>query len=609
MTTYYVSTTGSNSGNGSAASPFLTISKAMWNLSAGDEVVVAPGTYNEMVRISASGTANNYITVRSEVPGAAKIVAPSTQPYGVHIQGDYVKLEGFDISGAKQAGVTANLTHHVIISDNIVHDNKANGISVSRSDFVTVDGNVTYGNAASGPYSGISIYHPENITGDTTTGGFRLVVRNNVSYGNVTQTGAHSDGNGIIMDDFRSTKTPGRDPYLFPSLVENNLVYQNGGKGIQVDWSDYVTVRNNTAWYNNVDPKKSGTWHGELSNMNASHNTWVNNIAVTDKAMSGSNTAIDNTSNVGYLNSDNIWKNNITFNGTAGDDSVRTAGGNAKLSPLDGNLLGVDPKFVNAPNNFKLASDSPAIDGGTTQHGYPALDQLDQPRQGGVDMGAYESGKVTGSGDPTNDPIFGTPGNDLLSGDANADLIYGGEGHDTLYGNGGADTLHGENGNDQLYGGDGDDLLNAGTGNNRVYGGAGNDTMFSLAGGDIMDGGDGDDLLRSGMGKDTLTGGSGADVFTFDAPTDAGKGAKADEIRDFSHGEGDKINLSGIDADTGSTGNQAFHFIGSSAFSGTAGELRYAGGLVAGDVDGDGLADLELTMVGTPSLGAGDFLL
>ena len=134
MTTYYVSTTGSNSGNGSAASPFLTISKAMWNLSAGDEVVVAPGTYNEMVRISASGTANNYITVRSEVPGAAKIVAPSTQPYGVHIQGDYVKLEGFDISGAKQAGVTANLTHHVIISDNIVHDNKANGISGARSE-------------------------------------------------------------------------------------------------------------------------------------------------------------------------------------------------------------------------------------------------------------------------------------------------------------------------------------------------------------------------------------------------------------------------------------------------------------------------------------------
>jgi serralysin len=604
--------TGSNSGDGSAASPYRTISKAMWKLAAGDEVVVGAGTYNEMVRIAASGTAGNYITVRSEIPGAAKIVAPSDKPFGVHIQGDYVKLQGFDISGAQGAGVTANLTHHVIISDNIVHDNKTNGISASRSDFVTIDGNVTYNNASSGPYSGISIFHPENITGDTTTGGYRLIVRNNISYNNLTKTGSHSDGNGIIMDDFRSTKAPARDPYLFPSLVENNLVYQNGGRGIQVNWTDYATVRNNTAWHNNVDPKKIGSWHGELSNMNGSHNTWVNNIAVTDKAISSDNTAIDNTSNVGYVNGDNRWHNNLTFNGTTGDDSVRTTGGNEKLSLTDGNLLGVNPQFLNPPFDFRLGPDSPAIDGGTEQFGYPALDQNDQMRQEEVDMGAYESGKRDddgGGGGDDNLPIYGTDGDDLLYGNAAKDLMYGSEGHDTLYGDGGNDTIYGERGDDHLYGGSGDDLLNASVGNNRVYGEAGNDTLFSLNGGDIMDGGTGNDLIRSGMGKDTLTGGKGADVFTFDAPTDAGKGVKADEIRDFSHAEGDRINLSGIDANGATTGNQAFTFIGATGFSGTAGELRYAGGLVAGDVDGDGLADLELVMVGAPSLVAADFLL
>ncbi|WP_245494953.1 hypothetical protein, partial [Rhizobium ruizarguesonis] len=44
MTTYYVATTSSGGGNGSASSPFHTISEAMAaNLRPGDEVVVKPG--------------------------------------------------------------------------------------------------------------------------------------------------------------------------------------------------------------------------------------------------------------------------------------------------------------------------------------------------------------------------------------------------------------------------------------------------------------------------------------------------------------------------------------------------------------------------------------
>lgn len=606
MTTYYVSVNGSNTGDGSASSPFRTISKAMWKLAPGDDVVVGPGTYNEMVRISANGTADNPVTLRSEIPGAAKIV--SNQTFGVHIQGDYVEVEGFDISGASGAGITANLTHHVRIANNIVHDNQANGISASRSDFVTIEGNVTYGNAASGPYSGISVFHPENVTGDTTTPGFRIIVRNNVSYDNVTKSGAHSDGNGIIMDDFRSTQAPEREPYLFPSLVENNILYNNGGKGIQVDWSDYVTVRNNTAYHNNVDPMKSGTWHGELSNMNASNNTWINNIAVADPSISGSGTAIDNTSNDGYINSNNIWRNNLTFNGTEGDDSVRTAGGNSKLLLEHGNLLGVDPMFVNAPGNFRLDPDSPAIDGATTAYGFPLRDNDGHVRQSGPDMGALESGSKPDVPPPA-PAIRGTDADDFLVGTANADLMYGGAGGDTVYGYGSNDTMYGEDGADRMFGGGGNDLMNGGVGNNRLYGDAGNDTLFTLNGGDILDGGAGDDLLRGGVGKDTLFGGTGADTFVFAVPEDLGNGLKADEIRDFSSLQGDKINLSGIDANTLTTGNQAFTFIGANPFTGVAGQLQYIDGKVAGDLDGDMVADVGLTMVGNPALSAGDFLL
>ena len=72
-------------------------------------------------------------------------------------------------------------------------------------------------------------------------------------------------------------------------------------------------------------------------------------------------------------------------------------------------------------------------------------------------------------------------------------------------------------------------------------------------------------------------------------------------------------------ASTGSTpiptlaGDQAFAFIGSGAFTGTAGELRtFQGGTTTylqGDTNGDGLADFLIRLDGLHTLGGGDFML
>lgn len=569
MTKYYVSVTGNNNNNGSAGAPWRTISKAMWNLEPGDEVIVGSGTYKEFVRISASGKANAYITVRAAHEGGAKIVPPASEDYGVHIQGDYVKLDGFEVSGASVTGITANLTHHVVISNNVVHGSGGHGISVSRSDYVTVSGNVTYGNASDGPFSGISVFHPENLTGDTSHSGFRIVVRDNVSYNNITRTGAHSDGNGIIMDDFRSTQSPERAPYLFRSLVENNLVYGNGGKGIQVDWSDYVSVRNNTAYHNSVDHLNTGTWRAELSNMNSSHNAWVNNIAVAAPSINASNQAIDNTANTGYKNTHNIWQSNLTYNGTAGDDAVRNAGGSATLTVQDGNLLGVNPMLVNPSKSFSLDPNSPAIDNGTRNQGNIAHDLSGKARTGEIDIGAYEVGssKIAGNnyllGNDGGNDLRGYAGNDTLMGLAGTDSLRGGEGNDSLVGDGASDYLEGGKGKDQLVG---------------------------------------------GGARDILVGGLGADRFVFRAVPESSP-TQPDEIRDFSHAEGDKIDLRAIDAHTGAYGDQAFRFIGDGAFSKTPGEVKYHDGVVSGDVNGDKVADFAITIINHPALHAGDFLL
>ena len=395
MSIYYVSTNGNDRGDGSAASPWRTISHAVrQDLDPGDEVVVRPGTYRESVEIGQGGSPSGHVTLRSEVPGEALIRAPSNTWNAISINDDYVIVDGFDVQGAGGGdGIEANDVHHVKVLNNVSHGNGESGIQFNWSEFITIEGNVTYDNASDGWFSGISIYQNRNITGDRSTDGFRTIVRDNVSYDNVTKTGQHTDGNGIIIDDFQSTQTGGHPNYTYPTLVENNLVYNNGGKGIQVVWSDGVTVRGNTAYHNNLDPRNDGTWRGELSNSQSSGNTWVNNIAVADPSRNPDNRAIDDTSYGGYSNDDVVWKNNLTFDGTAGRASVRTDGDNAGPRPADGNLLGVDPRFVKPGSDFDLRADSPAIDAGTRAFGHASRDLDGDARTiGQLDMGAQEHG-------------------------------------------------------------------------------------------------------------------------------------------------------------------------------------------------------------------------
>jgi hypothetical protein len=101
-------------------------------------------------------------------------------------------------------------------------------------------------------------------------------------------------------------------------------------------------------------------------------------------------------------------------------------------------------------------------------------------------------------------------------------------------------------------------------------------------------------------------------MFVFTATTDTGNTtASADSISDFVEGGSDLLDLSDIDADTVAGGDQAFSFIGSSAFSGSAGELRQftsgADTYVAGDVDGDGLSDFIIKLNGSHTLAGTDF--
>jgi Ca2+-binding RTX toxin-like protein len=219
------------------------------------------------------------------------------------------------------------------------------------------------------------------------------------------------------------------------------------------------------------------------------------------------------------------------------------------------------------------------------------------------------SGSFAGTGNTLANTITGGAGADTLDGGTGADTMIGGTGKDTYIvdnagdvvteaASAGTDTVKtglsaytlGSNVENLIYTGGG---TFAGTGNtlaNAITGGAGNDTLIG------------------GTGADKLTGGAGADRFVFSAADLATQ----DEIMDFSHAQADKIDLSAIDANSSASGDQAFAFIGTGAFTGVKGQLHYSGSgplILSGDMNGDGIADFSIKVDTTVGLVSGDFVL
>jgi Ca2+-binding RTX toxin-like protein len=209
-------------------------------------------------------------------------------------------------------------------------------------------------------------------------------------------------------------------------------------------------------------------------------------------------------------------------------------------------------------------------------------------------------------GEGGNDSLFGNSGDDLLFGQDGTDTLRGSSGNDRLDGGTSNDRLFGESGGDLLLGRAGNDTLDGSSGNDVLLGEDGNDTLLGGTGSDRLDGGNGNDLLVGGRDADLLIGRAGRDIFDFNSIAESRRGPGHDTVI-FRRVDGDRIDLRSIDADSDTRGNQRFTFIGSAAFSDSDGELRFSRGLLQGDVNGDGRADIEIRVSG--ALLAGDILL
>ncbi|WP_335752015.1 calcium-binding protein [Sulfitobacter sp.] len=365
----------------------------------------------------------------------------------------------------------------------------------------------------------------------------------------------------------------------------------------------------------------------------------------------------DDTLN-GWVGNDTLsgGEGDDVLNGGEGDDSFSDSQGNNTLSGGDGIDL-VDYRSVGADMivdlNLGEAHDLSGLTGNNK------LISIENYTSGGGDnllVGSSQDNLILGGA--SNDEIYGvapsqsSDGNDTLRGGGGNDLIEGMQGDDTLEGNAGTDVLsyynsdapvtvnlglqgtaqdvggsagtdtftgfenlYGSNaGNDSLGNGDtlvgdaGENRILGYDGDDIIHGDGGNDDLFGMKGDDFLVGGTGNDTLAGGGGVDRLFGGDGADVFDFNSAKENSL-LLGDVIVDFSIGE-DHIDLTDIDANSIANGYQTFTSLGSAAFSGTAGELRFdtdgTDGFVLTDVDGDGIADMNIQLLGVTAMSASE---
>ena len=248
------------------------------------------------------------------------------------------------------------------------------------------------------------------------------------------------------------------------------------------------------------------------------------------------------------------------------------------------------------------------------------------------------SGADTFTGSSGNDMLETFAGNDVINSGGGNDVLSGGTGSDIMQGGNGSDFYVVESAGDQVVesAGSGTDAVYSsvsftlpsnveglflaenfgtlsGTGNasdnliignnsgNFIAGNDGMDLLHGRTGNDSINGGNGDDVITGDAGADTLTGGAGADLFIYAQVSDSAVGS-GDTITDFNAAQGDRIDISSVDANSNLAGKQSFTWISAGAFSHAAGELRYSSGLLQADTNGDGATDFEITLQGAPSL-------
>jgi serralysin len=501
-------------------------------------------------------------------------------------------------------------------------------------------GRVSFAYGIYGGYTianGVTIEYATSGSGNDTLIGNDVVNFLNSGDGNDTLDG---QGGGDQL-----TGGKGNDTYIFDNTGDRAFEFADGGTDT-VQSSVTITIG---AYVENLTLTGAAN---AIGTGNALDNVITGN--------SGNNTlngAAGNDTLAGGLGNDEYWVDSagdvVTENAGEGTDTVRTAlaytlGANLENliltgtaavngtgNDLDNALTGngaanvLDGGLGNDKLNGGVGADTLIGGGGDDVYTIDGADTVVELAGGGTDT--VQSASSYTLGDNFEVLTLTGTGNASATGNALDNILNGNSGNNQLNGGVGADKMFGGRGDDTFF------VDNVGDRATEQYTDGGNDLVFSsvtfaisanvekltLVGSAAIDGygnelantilgNNADNKISGALGADILNGQLGNDTYLYSKTADS-TAASTDHILGF--GAGDKIDLKAIDAITGTAANDAFTFIGSGAFTNTAGQVRayQASGsewMVEADTNGDGLADLVVgVQVVNHPLVAADFVL
>jgi hypothetical protein len=416
--TYYVSTTGSDTSSGTQTAPWKTIQKAANTMVAGDAVIVQAGDYSsERVSVTKSGSSGAPITYQAQ---------GTVVMQGFRIIANYITVKGFEISNQLQTwqdsiGILVKGSNNQIL-DNYLHDLIGEGAIYvygggTTRDTPTTNNNLVKGNRidhakTAGIYvEGINsviesneishiIQNPPNtsITSTNDADGIRFfgsghVIRKN----NIHDITLDDPGNDNPHIDCFQTWGPATN-IIFEQNFCTNMNDNMQGWMIENAYGGQVanlTIRNNVIRAFRI----ANVW--SAPNTEIFQNTFRSELNYTGASGYGiefhdsPNSKLQN--NIFY----NVGRHQYAYYGIAGISSgisvknnliYMSDNRNPAGSPTSGDLWQVNPNFADqAANDYRLNSNSPAIDSGITissvTNDYAGNSR---PQGAGYDIGAYE---------------------------------------------------------------------------------------------------------------------------------------------------------------------------------------------------------------------------
>jgi parallel beta-helix repeat protein len=403
-TTYYADQANPNcsdSGPGTQSQPFCTIGAGAARVTAGQTVLVLPGTYEEDVQVLHSGTSVKPILIQAQTQGTVSVVG-GTHGFSISNR-KWVIVSGFDVTGASDSGIYVAESIHIAIRSNTatgsgqpVSGGIAAGIEFAGVTKSTIAGNTVSQNTEAGislaaGTSKVNVIG--NVTYDNAAGYTRLapgidvrgtanMVKDNVTYGNEDSGLQFYPGaaNNLVVDNVAySNGDHGIDDLQAPDqVIVGNTVYANVTAGINLEGSSPGgTLRNNISVDNGINsPRTSG------------------NIRVDGSSTSG--TTLDR--DLIYLGSPSteiVW----------GSSSYSSLAAFQAATSMESGGLEADPLWVNpALGDFRLSLGSLAIDSADSGAPGEPLKDVDGVRRADVpsvpntgvgpraydDRGAYE---------------------------------------------------------------------------------------------------------------------------------------------------------------------------------------------------------------------------